>query len=125
MNLHSSVQAASQAVPHVDVEPRRISTTPAASIDHEGSHEGDSDHSRVRTGPKIKLPKSSLPQFKGDPLQWTSFWDADQSAVHNNSELPEVDKFNYLQSLLDCSALDAITGLTFLSANYLHVIKIL
>ncbi len=42
MNLHSSVQAASQAVPHVDVEPRRISTTPATSIDHEGSHEGDS-----------------------------------------------------------------------------------
>ncbi len=98
--------------------------------DREG-HEEDSsvsdtpDHSGVSTGSKVKLPKISLPRFKGDPVQWTSFWDAYNSAVHCNSELTEIDKFNYLRSLLDCSALDAITGLTLSSANYSHAIDIL
>ena len=45
---------------------------------------------------KVKLPKISLPRFDGDPVKWTSFWDSYQSAIHLNSELYQVDKFNYL-----------------------------
>ena len=73
----------------------------------------------------MKLPKITLPRFNGDPVRWTSFWDSYQSAVHLNSELTEVDKFNYLWSLLDRSAHDAITGLTLSSANYQQAIEIL
>ena len=54
-----------------------------------------------------------------------SFWDSYQSAVHLNSELTDVDKFNYLRSLLDHSAYDAIAGLTLSSANYKQAIEIL
>ena len=73
----------------------------------------------------MKLPKISLPHFHGDPVKWTSFWDAYKSAIHSNLELSEVDKFNYLRSLLDRSALDAIAGLTLSSANYQQAIEIL
>lgn len=76
-------------------------------------------------GAKIKLPKISLPQFRGDPVKWTSFWDAYNSTIHSNAELSEVDKFNYLQSLLDHTALDAVAGLMLNSANYLQAVEIL
>lgn len=67
---------------------------------------------------KVKLPKISLPQFGGNLLNWSSFWDSYESAVHNSHELTEVDKFNYLRSLLHGAAYDAIAGLTLSAANY-------
>ena len=73
----------------------------------------------------MKLPKITLPRFNRDPVRWTSFWDPYQLAVHLNSQLTEVDKFNYLWSLLDNSAYDAIAGLTLSSANYKQAIEIL
>lgn len=58
-------------------------------------------------------------------MKWTSFWDAYQSAVHSNSALLDVDKFNYLRSLLDHTAFDVISGLTLSAANYSQAIEIL
>ena len=74
-------------------------------------------------GAKVKLPKITLPRFNGDPVRWMSFWDSYQSAVHLNSELTDVDKFNYLRSLLDHPAYDAIAGLTLSAANYKQAIE--
>ena len=74
---------------------------------------------------KVKLPKISLSHFKGNPIYWTAFWDAYESTVHLNSALSDVDKFNYLQSLLEKSAYEAIAGLTLSSANYSEAIEIL
>ena len=76
-------------------------------------------------GTKAKLPKITHPRFSGDPVRWMSFWDSYQSAVHLSSELTDVDRFNYLWSLLDHSAYDAIAGLTLSSANYKQAIEIL
>ena len=73
----------------------------------------------------MKLPKISLPHFKGNPIYWTAFWDSYESAVHDNNALSDVDKFNYLRSLLERSAYEAIAGLTLLSANYQEAIEIL
>ena len=53
---------------------------------------------------RIKLPKLQLRSFNGDLTKWTAFWESFESAVHNNSELSEVEKFNYLNSLLERSA---------------------
>ena len=58
-------------------------------------------------------------------MKWASFWDSYQSAVHVNPNQSEVDKFNYLRSLLDDTAYDAIAGLTLSSANYQQAIEIL
>ena len=77
------------------------------------------------TTSKVKLPKISLPRFKGNPMYWTAFWDSYKSAIHLNSALSDVDKFNYLRSLLEKSAYDAIAGLTLSAANYREAIEIL
>ena len=74
---------------------------------------------------KVKLPKITLPHFKGNPIYWTSFWDSYESAIHANPSLSDVDKFNYLKSLLEREAFDAIAGLTLSSANYQQAVAIL
>ena len=76
-------------------------------------------------GEKIRLSKITLPRFARDPIKWMSFWDSYQSAVHLNSALSNVDKLNYLRSLLDHTALDAIARLTLSEANYQQAIEIL
>ena len=91
-------------------------TTPTATPLHSSS---------PVTSSKVKLPKISLPQFKGNPIYWTAFWDSYESAIHLNSTLLNVDKFNYLRSLLEKSAYEAIAGLTLSSANYIEAIEIL
>lgn len=75
------------------------------------------------TGGKVKLPKISLPHFNS--IYWTAFWDSYESAVHLNSALSDIDKFNYLRSLLEKSAYEAVAGLTLSSANYGEAIEIL
>lgn len=66
----------------------------------------------------IKLPKLSLKKFGGDLTKWTTFWDTFESAVHRNPALTNIDKFSYLNSLLESVAAEAVAGLTLTSANY-------
>ena len=54
-----------------------------------------------------------------------TFWDTFESAVHNNPTLTSIDKFNYLNSLLESTASEAISGLTLTSANYEEAIATL
>ena len=56
---------------------------------------------------------------------WTTFWDSYQSAIHSNAGISDIDKFNYLRSLLDNTALDAIAGLTISTYNYQQAVEIL
>lgn len=74
---------------------------------------------------KVKLPKITLPRFGGNLLKWSAFWDSYESAVHTNRGLSDVDKFNYLRSLLERTAYDAIAGLTLSAANYAEAVDIL
>jgi hypothetical protein len=48
-----------------------------------------------------------------------------ESAVHNNASLTNIDKFNYLMSLLEGQALRAINGLAVTEENYQAAIDIL
>ena len=57
--------------------------------------------------PRVKLPKLSLRRFNGDITKWASFWDSFDSAIHSNASLSGVDKFNYLNSLLESTPLSA------------------
>lgn len=74
---------------------------------------------------KIRLSKITLKKFNGDITSWTSFWDSFESSIHLNSELTDIDKFNYLRSLLEHSTLEAISGLTLSSVNYEEAVAIL
>ena len=50
---------------------------------------------------KSRLPQLVLPNFRGNVTDWMSFWDAFKAAIHENNEIPKVDKLNYLNSLLE------------------------
>ena len=82
----------------------------------------ESDQTGSRPGipcsPHVKLPKLSLKKFGGDVTSWTTFWDTFESAVHQNSALTGIDKFSYLNSLLESTAAEAVAGLALTSANY-------
>ncbi len=47
-----------------------------------------------------KLPKLILSKFRGNVTEWTGFWDSFKVAVHENPQLSQLDKFNYLHTLL-------------------------
>ena len=74
---------------------------------------------------RVKLPKLSLPSFQGEVTKWLPFWESFQSAIHKNSDLDDIDKFQYLCSLLHGSALSVISGLTLSSSNYHQAIELL
>ena len=74
---------------------------------------------------RSKLPKLVLPKFKGDITHYHTFWDSFESAVHRNPDLSKIDKFNYLNSLLEGPASRAIQGLTVTENNYHAAIEIL
>ena len=82
----------------------------------------------VRSSPassRVKLPKLTIRPFNGELKAWTTFWDSFEAAIHKNGELSDVDKFNYLRSLLEHTAREAISGLSLTSADYGEAISIL
>ena len=74
---------------------------------------------------KVRLPKLTIKPFDGKLTAWTPFWDSFKSAIHENRDLSQVDKFNYLRSMVTHGALEAISGLTLTGANYEEAIEIL
>ena len=112
--------------------PGEHTSTRSSTPSDPGSHTNTPIPSRSPTppltggrSPRVKLPKLSLKKFNGDLTRWTTFWDTFESAVHSNPSLTNIDKFNYLNSLLESAASDAISGLTLTSANYEEAIGVL
>ena len=66
----------------------------------------------------VKLPRLKLRAFAGELTQWTPFWESFEVAVHTNASLTPVEKFNYLTSVLEGTARQAIGGLSLTAANY-------
>ena len=74
--------------------------------------------SSATPGTRVKLPELTIKRFNGDLTKWCTFWDMFESSIHNNPALSSVDKFNYLLSLLESSAAEAVSGLALTAANY-------
>ena len=72
-----------------------------------------------------KLPKLDLSKFDGSVLEWQSFWDSFDSAIHSNSTLSEVQIFNYLKSLLEGEASNTIAGFALTHTNYVKAVDLL
>ena len=47
-----------------------------------------------------RLPKITLNEFSGELLEWASFWESFEAAIHRNPRITDVDKMNYLRGLL-------------------------
>ena len=73
----------------------------------------------------LKLPKLELPKFDGDVLTFHNFWDLFDAAVHDNDNVPDVQKFTYLRSALEGVAYHTIEGFEVTSANYHHAVDAL
>ena len=82
-------------------------------------------NSTSTTKNKVKLPKLFIKTFSERPTEWTSFWQSFNSAIHSNTDLNDIDKFNYLHMYLEQSAADTMSGLKLNSANYHEAIKLL
>ena len=96
--------------------PSTHSTTSTASITGVASVPGTA---------RAHLPKLCLAKFKGDVTGWVSFWDSFKSAVHENNDISKIEKFNYLNSLLEGTAALTIEGLTLTADNYDSAIELL
>ena len=106
---HNSHETTPTASPTTTAPPSRATTPPL---------DPPSPGDLLAHSTRVKLPKLSLKKFNGDLTKWMTFWDTFESAVHKNSTLSSIDKFNYLNSLLESAAAEAIAGLTLTSANY-------
>jgi len=70
-------------------------------------------------------PDSATVCLRREVTQFRTFWDTFESAVDSNPELTNVEKFSYLVSLLEGSALRAIEGLPVTEENYDSAVDIL
>ena len=66
-----------------------------------------------------------MKKFNSRPTEWQAFIDCFDSAVHSNPKLGNIDKMNYLKSLVEGPATAAIKGLSLTSENYNSARKIL
>ena len=78
-------------------------------------------HQQQKVG--MKLPTMELPTFSGNPLEWQTFYDHYKVAVHNNADIPDIQKFTHLRCLLKGGAAAAIEGYDITEDNYRSVIE--
>ena len=75
--------------------------------------------------PKIKIPELKISKFDGDVINWQTFWQQFESAIHLNETLDNINKFNYLLQYLCEEARSSISGLSITSETYLEAIDLL
>ncbi|XP_055528061.1 uncharacterized protein LOC129720597 [Wyeomyia smithii] len=66
----------------------------------------------------IKLSTISLPEFDGDYQQWLTFHDTFLALIHNNADVPPIQKFHYLRAAVKGEAAQLIESIAISSANY-------
>ena len=122
MEVDSERQEVKQEVPEVGLH-AGVTRKPTSLSSFESARVWESSHTTL--GPKVKLPKLTLERFTGDITAWSTFWETFESSIRQNTSLSNIDKFNYLSSLLESSAADAISGLAITSNNYEEAISVL
>ena len=95
------------------IEQAYISKQSVSKVD-EQTTSGSPKHKQSR----LKLPKLELPKFDGDVLKFQNFWEQFEAAVHDNDNVPAVQKFTYQRSVLEGVAYHTIEGFEVTSANY-------
>ncbi|KAH7948141.1 hypothetical protein HPB52_018767 [Rhipicephalus sanguineus] len=66
----------------------------------------------------VALPTLQVPTYAGDLRQWQEFWDHYSATIHENTELPPIEKFKYLLTYLTGAAKRAIEGIRLADNNY-------
>ncbi|CAI6376006.1 unnamed protein product [Macrosiphum euphorbiae] len=66
----------------------------------------------------IQLPRIELPSFDGNILHWRAFRDTFVSLVHDNDQVPPIQKFHHLLSAVSGSAAATVKSVPLIEANY-------
>ena len=74
---------------------------------------------------RTKLRNLEMKSFNSRLTEWQTFIDCFDSAVHSNPKLGNIDKMNYLKSLVEDPAAASIKGLPLTSEKYNSARKIL
>ena len=82
---------------------------------------------REESSPKkqIRLPKLDLVGFSGDPIQWPIFYESFKSTIHDNPDLTDNERVQYLIGKLSGRALSVCTGIAPNADNYKMIWKLL
>jgi hypothetical protein len=64
-----------------------------------------------------RLPQRQIRHFKGDILEWTSFWETFNATIHTSS-IPTVQKFDYLKEYLKGDTRLIVENLELSDVNY-------
>ena len=100
------------------IEVQRTLETKAELTSSNSSVQEDTPPIQIRREKvNARLPKIELPKFRGDPSNWQPFWDK-FLAIVDESDMSPVNKFSYLQSLLQDEALACVAGLSLTDDNY-------
>lgn len=74
---------------------------------------------------RVNLPKLQLPKFGGQPKEWLEFHNMFQVLVHENADLSNIEKFQYLRSCLTDKAAKLIQSLEVTAENYTKAVELL
>ena len=104
---------------------KALSTTPQVSVNNV-NYETIREHlTSTVTKRRIKLPEASLPKFSGKYEDWLSFEDAFTSMIHNQTDLNNIEKLQYLKSAVTNEAANKIKNLSITDGNYDRAWKLL
>lgn len=66
---------------------------------------------------EARLPQLKIPTFRGNYLEWRSFYDLFSTMIHNRASLNVTEKMEYLKTHLELEPLQLIQHLTISSEN--------
>ena len=75
--------------------------------------------------PRVRLPDIGVKIFSGDPTLWPEYFDYYNIAVHQNTDLSDIERFTYLKGYLHGDAKRCIQGLSLTEANYKEAVELL
>lgn len=87
--------------------------------------DGDSVSSSRNTETRVRLPQLNMVPFSGEVTQWNSWKDQYLSCVHENTDLSNAQKFQYLKTLIQGSAAKYIANRLLSAAEYSAAWKVL
>lgn len=70
------------------------------------------------TRPSPRLPKINIPTFDGSYKHWVTFYDTYRCLIHENESLSNVEKFQYLITLVQGPASTVVLSVPITESNY-------
>ncbi|KAG0433326.1 hypothetical protein HPB47_020023 [Ixodes persulcatus] len=113
---------------HIASNPSQVSDNGTALGDRDqvSARTGGLAHVPARQTPRtVALPKLQIPSFSGNLRDWQGFWDHFRATIHDNVDLPHIEKFKYLQTYLTGPAKQAVEWVRLSDEGYDLAIKAL